>query len=185
MTRCDYKKPGCSNDGLVIGVEWMCVKHIASQRALIEQQSGVIQRQWDYIEQLKQTISGHEQAGMEGLIRDYNDHQRIEQQAREIAGLKEICERVAEEVMDYLNTANVNGKPDEPELWQAVERMKEAHRQEISRLREDSKKFADIVLDRMNTFGNWEDGCFYYNRTCASELQEVIDIAKTLKEEHS
>ena len=58
------------------------------QRALIEQQAGVIQRQWDYIAQLKQTISVHEQAGLEGLVRDYNDHQRIEQQAKEIANLK-------------------------------------------------------------------------------------------------
>lgn len=60
----------------------------AAQRALIEQQAGVIQRQWDYIAQLKQTISVHEQAGLEGLVRDYNDHQRIEQQAKEIERLK-------------------------------------------------------------------------------------------------
>lgn len=81
----------------------------AEQRALIEQQAGVIQRQWDYIEQLKQTISGHEQAGMEGLIRDYNDHQRIEQQAREIARLKEALEVVAGEA-SFLSEAEAVAK---------------------------------------------------------------------------
>lgn len=60
MTRCDYRKLGCSNDGLAIGVEWMCVKHIGEQRALIEQQ------------------------------------------AKEIARLKEICERAAEGVISLL-----------------------------------------------------------------------------------
>lgn len=46
-------------------------------------------------------------------------------------------------------------------------------------------KFAGLFLDRMDKFGQWEDGCFHYNRTCASELQEVIAMAKqALKEEH-
>ena len=62
------------------------------------------------------------------------------------------------------------------------EKITECQKQakEIARLR----KFAATFLDRMNKFGQWEDGCFYYNRTCASELKEVIDMAKTLKEEH-
>ena len=56
---------------------------------------------------------------------------------------------------------------------------------EIARLREQGKKLASTFLDRMNTYGRWEDGCFYYNRTCASELQEVIAMAKqALEEEH-
>lgn len=59
----------------------------AEQRARIEQQVGVIQRQWGYIARLKQTISVHEQAGLEGLVRDCNDHQRIEQQVQEIERL--------------------------------------------------------------------------------------------------
>jgi shikimate kinase len=107
---------------------------IKDQRALIEQQAGVIAKQQNYITQLKQTISVYQQAGMEGLMRDYNDHQRIEQQAKEIARLR---------------------------------------------------KFASTFLERMNKYGQWEDGCFYHNRTCASELKEVIDMAKqALKEEH-
>lgn len=61
---------------------------VLTQHALIEQQAGVIQRQWDYIAQLKQTISVHEQAGLEGLVRDYNDHQRIEQQTKDIQRLQ-------------------------------------------------------------------------------------------------
>ena len=48
--------------------------------------------------------------------------------------LKETCERVAEEVMDYLNTETGIGKPEEPELWQAVERMKQERRQQIAQL---------------------------------------------------
>jgi hypothetical protein len=67
----------------------------AEQRALIEQQAGVIKRQCDYIAQLKQTISVHEQAGLEGLVRDYNDHRRIEQQAKEIARFRKALEYYA------------------------------------------------------------------------------------------
>lgn len=58
MTRCDYKKPGCSNDGLVIGVEWMCVKHIASQRALIEQQAKEIERLREALRELHAVVKG-------------------------------------------------------------------------------------------------------------------------------
>ena len=61
----------------------------------------------------------------------------------------------------------------------------EQQAKEVARLRGDGKKFVATFLERMNKYGQWEDGCFYYNRTCASELQEVIAMAKNLKEEHS
>lgn len=97
--------------------------------------NGVITRQMEEIERLTELATGYHDTA-ENRTND------IEQQAREIARLKEICERVAEEVMDYLNTAHVNGKPDEPELWQAVERMKVAHRQEIARLRDKLERIS-------------------------------------------
>lgn len=97
--------------------------------------------------------------GAQEAILDHDASQRalIEQQAREMARLKEICERVAEEVMDYLNTANVNGKPDEPELWQAVERMKGAHRQEIARLRDKLERISRHV-PIMGSTGDYRQG---------------------------
>jgi hypothetical protein len=72
------------------------------------------------------------------------------------------------------------------EAWDIAQRMKaEQQAKEIARLREHGKQFAASFLERMNKYGQWEDGCFYYNRTCASELQEVIAMAnQALKEEH-
>ena len=35
----------------------------------------------------------------------------------------------------------------------------------------------DLFLDRMNRFGYWEDGCFYYGGKSASEFEEVISRA--------
>ena len=35
-------------------------------------------------------------------------------------------------------------------------------------------------MDRMNKFGDWDDGCFYYNKTTASELQGPIEKAQEI-----
>ena len=35
-------------------------------------------------------------------------------------------------------------------------------------------------VDRMNRFGEWDDGCFYYNKTSASELQSPIEKARKI-----
>jgi hypothetical protein len=40
-------------------------------------------------------------------------------------------------------------------------------------LLEALKKFQDAML----RFGNWDDGCFYYNNRSASELQRPIEAA--------
>ncbi len=50
-----------------------------------------------------------------------------------------------------------------------------------NRTREEMLEFAlQMFLDRMVKFGEWDDGCFYYNRTSASELQEPIELAEGL-----
>ena len=36
------------------------------------------------------------------------------------------------------------------------------------------------LMDRMNRFGDWDDGCFYYNRVSASELQGTIEKAQKI-----
>ena len=35
-------------------------------------------------------------------------------------------------------------------------------------------------MDRMRKYGNWDDGCFYYNKTSASELQGPIEKAQEI-----
>ena len=59
-----------------------------------------------------------------------------EQLREEVARLKNICEEVAEEVIDYLNTSTRGGAggliPDEPSLVIAVERMKQDHRRQLA-----------------------------------------------------
>jgi hypothetical protein len=35
-----------------------------------------------------------------------------------------------------------------------------------------------LFMERMSRFGDWDDGCFYYNRTSASELEEPIKAAR-------
>jgi hypothetical protein len=37
-----------------------------------------------------------------------------------------------------------------------------------------------MFMDRMDRFGKWEDGCFYYGGKSASELQEPIEQAVTV-----
>ena len=48
------------------------------------------------------------------------------------------------------------------------------------------KEIALEFLDRVNRFGNWDDGCFYYNKTSASELEglieKVTDVLEKLSE---
>ena len=57
----------------------------------------------------------------------------------EVARLKNICEEVAEEVIDYLNTSTRGGAggliPEEPNLVIAVERMKQDHRRQLAALK--------------------------------------------------
>lgn len=35
-------------------------------------------------------------------------------------------------------------------------------------------------LEKMEQFGNWDDSCFYYNKTSAPELQQLIVKTKAL-----
>jgi hypothetical protein len=47
----------------------------------------------------------------------------------------------------------------------------------------DLERAHDVIrmfLDRMDRFGNWDEGCFYYNRYAASELQEPIDKGRAV-----
>jgi hypothetical protein len=39
------------------------------------------------------------------------------------------------------------------------------------------KEIAEEFLDKMMRFGDWDDGCFYYNKVSASELQGLIEKA--------
>lgn len=50
-----------------------------------------------------------------------------------------------------------------------------------NRTREEMLEFTlKMFLDRMDRFGYWDDGCFYYNRRSCSELQEPIKLAEGL-----
>lgn len=47
---------------------------------------------------------------------------------------------------------------------------------EADELREkvqQAEKFAKEFLETMNRFGDWDDGCFYYNKRSAPELQPL------------
>ena len=35
-----------------------------------------------------------------------------------------------------------------------------------------------LLISRLHECGNWEDGCFYYNRVSASELESPLGIAE-------
>lgn len=55
-------------------------------------------------------------------------------------------------------------------------------REELKReraLKADLLEAMTLFLSRMDRFGNWDDGCFYYEGRAASELQEPITLART------
>ena len=52
-------------------------------------------------------------------------------------------------------------------------------RDEIQRLRLAQCALRSF-LAKMDRFGTWDDGCFYYNRTSAPELESVIKIARAI-----
>lgn len=76
-------------------------------------------------------------------------------------------------------------------MGEKPERRKEARRRkELAFLLGRTPRLLKIVkdfMDRMNRFGEWDDGCFYYNKTSASELQfpiqEAQDLLKELEKE--
>lgn len=37
-----------------------------------------------------------------------------------------------------------------------------------------------LLVSTIEKHGNWDDGCFYYNGTSASELQEPLRLAKLM-----
>lgn len=51
-------------------------------------------------------------------------------------------------------------------------------RQELSALNAELLSLVYDFMHRMESFGNWDDGCFYYNGAAASELQRPIEIAQ-------
>lgn len=42
----------------------------------------------------------------------------------------------------------------------------------------DLRTALELLLDTIEKHGNWEDGCFYYNGTSASELQEPLRVGR-------
>ena len=40
-----------------------------------------------------------------------------------------------------------------------------------------------MYRERLQRNGVWDDGCFYYGNTSASELQEPLELGETLEEE--
>ena len=101
--------------------------------------------------------------------------------------LAEAHEQQAKEIEQLKNDVRIAKDCYESEVlkvqMQLLPRI-EDQAKEIARLKEQGKKFSATFLDRMNKYGQWEDGCFYYNGTCASELQEVIDMAKQALKEY-
>ena len=37
-----------------------------------------------------------------------------------------------------------------------------------------------LFRERLETWGEWDEGCFYYNKVAASELQEALHLANKL-----
>lgn len=44
------------------------------------------------------------------------------------------------------------------------------------------KEIAEEFLDRMRRFGDWDDGCFYYNKVSTPELEGLIEKAREVLE---
>lgn len=42
----------------------------------------------------------------------------------------------------------------------------------------DIRTALQLLVDRIEKNGEWDDGCFYYNKHSASELQEPLRLAK-------
>ena len=40
------------------------------------------------------------------------------------------------------------------------------------------RRALEMFLDNMDKFGEWDEGCFYYNRTAAPELERPIQLAR-------
>jgi len=47
---------------------------------------------------------------------------------------------------------------------------------------DETREALRLFVDRMDHYGNWEDGCFYYSRVSASELQKPIEKARAILE---
>ena len=62
-----------------------------------------------------------------------------------------------------------------PTEWEALESKMDAleasHKELVEALR--------VVLGRLKEYGEWDDGCFYYNRTSCSELEMPMEKAET------
>lgn len=109
-------------------------------------------------------LSYHEMfTGFRDLLLAHDAEQRsiIDEQVEENRGLRAD--------VGVLQTANADQRQEIAQLTA-----------EISRLR----KFAATFMDRMNKYGQWRVGRFYYNQTYASELQEVIAMAEQALKEH-
>ena len=70
--------------------------------------------------------------------------------------------------------------------WYAKEQQEIARRSAEALRDHKAACFDDLVAaleafqNRMDTFGSWEDGCFYYNGRSASELQQPIEQARAV-----
>ena len=92
----------------------------------------------DMNEQLRRNRQDKEQA-LYALSRSEtafsNQLAQLQQREEEVARLREICEAVAEEVIEYLNISTPSGRPAEPSLAEAVRQMKMEYCRKLAALR--------------------------------------------------
>jgi len=55
-----------------------------------------------------------------------------------------------------------------------------AQKNELRELNAELLALAYRFMGHMDSFGDWEDGCFYYNGTAAPELQGPIEAGRAL-----
>lgn len=92
-------------------------------------------------------------------------------QAAELAEARAEIERYRVEVVDRLAEAHdAHDRADE-----ALAALK-ASEERVTGL----QSLVAMFRERIERRGNWDDGCFYYGNTSASELQEPLNLARSL-----
>ena len=74
------------------------------------------------------------------------------------------AEKLAESIMKAAGSSLKNYMPE------SKKRIISACEDGIYQAEEHLLDAAEKTVEMLNKFGNWDDGCFYYNRTAAPEL---------------
>lgn len=56
--------------------------------------------------------------------------------------------------------------------------------QQYQQLMAQALEIATEFTDKMSAHGEWDDGCFYYNKYASPELQGLIGVVQAFLKEH-